>query len=95
MARRRGAQQAEQAARAAEAEAAKVAWALEAAHDQQRARDEKLRASQATVEAMRLNRCVKSNDSHVEFNHGVRLPRRSQPLAVSSLMPWRLYMPDQ
>ena len=56
MARRRGAKQAEQAAEAAEEKAAKAAWALEEAHDQQRARDEKLRASQATVEAMRLNR---------------------------------------
>ena len=56
MAKKRGLQQAQQAQKVAEAQAAQAAWALDEAQAQQRARDEKLRASQATVEAMRLNR---------------------------------------
>ena len=56
MARRQARVHAEREAAAADAEALKAAWALENAEAAQRVQADKLRASQAAVEAMRLNR---------------------------------------
>ena len=58
VARRQARAEADKAAAAADAGARKAAWALEEAQAKQKAHEDKLRASQAAVEAMRLNRCA-------------------------------------